>query len=81
LRWGRLLYGSTFQINTDINTLISPDLDWRQRDNAFESAFEQERMILAVVEAPTPEFASARAPSWSRNCHPTSTFRFGPLAE
>ena len=48
-----------FKINTDINTLISPDLDWRQRDNAFESAFEQERMILAVVEAPTPEFASA----------------------
>jgi len=48
-----------FKINTDINTLISPDLDWRQRDNAFESAFEQERMILAVVDAPTPEFASA----------------------
>jgi hopanoid biosynthesis associated RND transporter like protein HpnN len=48
-----------FKINTDINTLISPDLDWRQRDNAFENAFEQERMILAVVEAPTPEFASA----------------------
>jgi hopanoid biosynthesis associated RND transporter like protein HpnN len=48
-----------FKINTDINTLISPDLDWRQRDNAFEKAFEQERMILAVVEAPTPEFASA----------------------
>jgi hopanoid biosynthesis associated RND transporter like protein HpnN len=48
-----------FKINTDINTLISPDLDWRQRDIAFENAFEQERMILAVVEAPTPEFASA----------------------
>jgi hopanoid biosynthesis associated RND transporter like protein HpnN len=48
-----------FKINTDINTLISPDLDWRQRDIAFEKAFEQERMILAVVEAPTPEFASA----------------------
>jgi hopanoid biosynthesis associated RND transporter like protein HpnN len=48
-----------FKINTDINTLISPDLDWRQRDIAFEQAFEQERMILAVVEAPTPEFASA----------------------
>jgi hopanoid biosynthesis associated RND transporter like protein HpnN len=48
-----------FKINTDINTLISPDLDWRKRDNAFEKAFEQERMILAVVEAPTPEFASA----------------------
>ncbi|WP_041359010.1 MMPL family transporter [Nitrobacter hamburgensis] len=47
-----------FQINTDINKLISPDLDWRQRDIAFEKAFDQERLILAVVEAPTPEFAS-----------------------
>jgi uncharacterized protein len=48
-----------FRINTDINTLISPDLDWRQRDNAFEKAFDQERLILAVVDAPTPEFANA----------------------
>ena len=55
-----------FAINTDINTLISPDLDWRQRDIAFETAFEQEIMILAVVEAPTPEFASAA--SAIRNC-------------
>jgi len=46
-----------FAINTDINTLISPNLDWRQRDQTFEKAFEQERMILAVVEAPSPEFA------------------------
>jgi len=30
-----------FKINTDINTLISPDLDWRQRDIAFEKAFDQ----------------------------------------
>ena len=48
-----------FDINTDINKLISPDLDWRQRDNAFEKAFDQERLILAVVEAPTAEFAGA----------------------
>ena len=48
-----------FSINTDINTLISPDLDWRQRDNAFEKAFDQERLILVVVDAPTPEFANA----------------------
>ncbi len=50
-----------FGINTDINTLISPDLDWRKRDNQFEQAFDQERMILAVVEAPSPEFAGAAA--------------------
>jgi hopanoid biosynthesis associated RND transporter like protein HpnN len=48
-----------FSINTDINTLISPDLDWRKRDQQFEHAFDREKLILAVVEAPTPELASA----------------------
>jgi hopanoid biosynthesis associated RND transporter like protein HpnN len=48
-----------FGINTDINRLISPDLDWRKRDIAFDKAFDQERLILAVVEAATPEFANA----------------------
>ncbi|MDB5565410.1 MAG: hypothetical protein JWP84_1976 [Tardiphaga sp.] len=48
-----------FSINTDINKLIASDLDWRQRDIAFDKAFDQERLILAVVEAPTPEFANA----------------------
>ena len=50
-----------FSINTDINTLISPDLDWRKRDNQFEKAFDRERLILAVVEAPTPELATSAA--------------------
>lgn len=50
-----------FSINTDINTLISPDLDWRKRDNQFGQAFDRERLILAVVEAPTPELAGAAA--------------------
>jgi uncharacterized protein len=48
-----------FEINTDINTLISPNLDWRQRDNQFDQAFDRDRTILAVVEAPTPELTSA----------------------
>jgi uncharacterized protein len=47
-----------FAINTDINTLISPDLDWRKRDNQFEQAFDRDRTILAVVDAPTPELTS-----------------------
>ncbi len=47
-----------FAINTDINTLISPDLDWRKRDNQFGEAFDRDRTILAVVEAPTPELTS-----------------------
>jgi hopanoid biosynthesis associated RND transporter like protein HpnN len=50
-----------FVINTDINTLISSDLDWRKRDNQFEKAFDRERTILAVIEAPTPELTSAAA--------------------
>jgi hypothetical protein len=50
-----------FSINTDINTLISPDLDWRKRDNQFEQAFDRERTILAVVEAPTPELTTTAA--------------------
>jgi uncharacterized protein len=48
-----------FSINTDINTLISQKLDWRQRDNQFGKAFDRDRTILAVVEGPTPELTSA----------------------
>ena len=48
-----------FSINTDINTLISQKLDWRQRDNQFGKAFDRDRTILAVVEAPTPELTGA----------------------
>ena len=48
-----------FAINTDINTLISPDLDWRKRDNQFGQAFDRERTILAVVDSPTPELTGA----------------------
>jgi len=48
-----------FAINTDINTLISQKLPWRQREIAFEKAFPQHlQSILAVVEAPTPELTS-----------------------
>src|SRR5712672_3837878 len=47
-----------FAINTDINTLISQKLDSRQRDNQFEHAFDRDRTILAVVDAPTPELTN-----------------------
>lgn len=58
---GTVYTARNFVINTDINTLISPELDWRKRDNQFEKAFDRERLILAVVEAPTPELVSAAA--------------------
>ena len=48
-----------FAINTDINTLISPDLSWRKREIAFDQAFPQHlRSILVVLDAPTPELAT-----------------------
>src|SRR5436305_5063036 len=48
-----------FAINTDINTLISRDLPWRQREIAFDKAFPQHlRSILVVLDAPTPELAT-----------------------
>ena len=55
-----------FTINTDINTLISSNLDWRKRDNQFEKAFDRERTILAVIDAPTPELTSAAAAALER---------------
>src|SRR5215471_2480968 len=48
-----------FEINTDINTLISPNLDWRQRDQQFEQAFDRDRTILAVIDSPTPELTGS----------------------
>lgn len=48
-----------FEINTDINKLISPDLDWRKRDIKFDTAFDRDSTILAVVEAPTPELTTS----------------------
>jgi hopanoid biosynthesis associated RND transporter like protein HpnN len=50
-----------FEINTDINTLISNKLDWRKRDNQFDKAFDRDSTTLAVVDAPTPELTSAAA--------------------
>ena len=70
-----------FSINTDINTLISPDLDWRKRDNQFEKAFDRERLILAVVEAPTPELATFRSQGAGRKaCRRHQELRIGDRA-
>jgi hopanoid biosynthesis associated RND transporter like protein HpnN len=50
-----------FAINTDINTMISKKLDWRQRDIQFDTAFDRDSTIIAVVEGPTPELTSSAA--------------------
>src|SRR5215470_19277452 len=48
-----------FAINTDINTLISEKLPWRQRELNFEKSIPQRYdNILVVVDAPTPELAA-----------------------
>src|SRR5580693_2128537 len=46
-----------FSVNTDINQLLSANSPGRQREMAFEKAFPQFDITLAVVEAPTPELA------------------------
>jgi uncharacterized protein len=51
------LYAAThFKIKTDVDALISPDLPWVQRAQAYAKGFP-ERPILVVVDAPTPELA------------------------
>ena len=50
-----------FKLNTDINTLISPDLSWRKKEAEFGKAFPQYNLLLAVVTAPTPELSDEAA--------------------
>jgi hopanoid biosynthesis associated RND transporter like protein HpnN len=51
-----------FAINTDVNKLISRELDWRQREAEFEKAFPGHfGSTLVVIEAPTAEYASRAA--------------------
>jgi len=48
-----------FAITTDINKLIASNLDWRQRDAAYEKAFAGHfQSTLVVVDAPAAEYAS-----------------------
>ena len=53
---------SHFVINADVTKLISPDLPWRQREAAYQRAFTHgTQLIVAVVDAPTPELATGAA--------------------
>ena len=47
-----------FAITSDINALLSPNLEWRKRERSFEQAFGRFELIVAVVTAPTPELTS-----------------------
>jgi hopanoid biosynthesis associated RND transporter like protein HpnN len=50
------------RINTDINTLLSSDLKWRQNEQALEKAFPQnvDRLVI-VVDGDTPDDAENAA--------------------
>ena len=51
-----------FKINTDISKLVDADPKWAALGKAVDHAFPQRNgTILAVVEAPAPEFATAAA--------------------
>ncbi len=54
--------GERFALNTDITTLISPKLEWRQREVNYLNKFPgQATTILAVIDGPTPELAEEAA--------------------
>jgi uncharacterized protein len=47
-----------FAINTKIDDLMSPSLDWRKREITYHNEFPQSlQLILVVVDGPTPELA------------------------
>ena len=51
-----------FAINSNVHKLLSPNLPWVERNAAYMVAFPQQATsILAVVTAPTPEFAGIAA--------------------
>jgi len=72
-----------FALNSDIGTLLSPDLPWRQRDQAYLDAFPQlAHSIIAVVSAPTPELSGAATASLVRRLAPqTAKFHSVSAAE
>ena len=57
---GASIHAATnFAITTDINKLISPDLEWRKRELANEATFPGPfSSILVVVDAPTRELVA-----------------------
>ena len=54
--------GAHFAITTDTSQLISPDLDWRQRERQLDDAFPQHSdTINVVIDGATPELAESAA--------------------
>jgi hypothetical protein len=53
-------YAAThFKMTTNMNELISGNLPWRVNEAALEKAFPHFQLIVAVIDAPTPELVTA----------------------
>jgi hopanoid biosynthesis associated RND transporter like protein HpnN len=64
-----------FAITTDINKLISPDLDWRKREADFEKAFPGHfGSTLVVVDAPVAEYSSRASAELAKKLSPQRQF-------
>jgi hopanoid biosynthesis associated RND transporter like protein HpnN len=50
---------ANFQLNSDINALLPTNVEWRKQELEFEKAFRRFGLLEVVVDAPTPELASA----------------------
>src|SRR5579862_619064 len=51
---------NNFNMDTDSTKLISPKVEWRQREIHFDSLFPQQvNLIAVVVDGATPELAEA----------------------
>ena len=70
-----------FNITTDVGKLISPSLEWRQRELKFDEDFPGHfGSTLVVIDAPTPELASAASATLVRQLH-ASTDKFRSVQE
>jgi uncharacterized protein len=59
-----------FKMNTDINQLISADLDWRIREAQVQKGFPQKSdVLLVVVDGDTPDAAEAAAEALALKLH------------
>ena len=63
-----------FSVTTDINQLISGNSPGRQREQAFEKAFPQFDVIIAVIDAPTPELVQEATAALVTRLSPQKNF-------
>src|SRR4051812_44333444 len=66
-----------FAINTDTARLISPTVEWRKNEIAFDKAFPQQAdLIVAVIDGRSPEVADEAAEKLEAALRPqTGLFR------